>query len=73
MEASTPSRAHSWIDGPLICAADGALPETTRDFSTVMAASPAPPATAKSRQVWPLACSEAFSDAVALASLPLVQ
>jgi len=54
----------------LICAAAGALPETTRDFRTVIAASPAPPATAKSFQVWPLACIDAFNSATALASPP---
>ena len=69
---STPSRAHSCNDGPLICAAAGGLPDTTRDFSTVMAASPPPPATAKSFQLCPLACMADFSAAAALASPPLV-
>ena len=72
MLASTPSEAHSCSDGPLIWAAAGALPETTRDFSTVMAESPPPPATAKSFQLWPLDCSVAFSAEAALASPPEV-
>src|SRR6185436_12841527 len=69
---STPSAAHSCRDGPLICAAAGALPETTRDFSTVMAESPPPPATAKSFHVWPCFCRVALSAVAALASPPLV-
>ena len=48
----------------MICAAAGALPDTTRDFSTVIAESPPPPATAKSFQVWPF-CIVAFSSAAA--------
>ena len=72
MLASMPSAAQSCSSGPLICAAVGALPEMARDFSTVIAASPAPPATAKSFQWWPLACSESFRPEMALASPPLV-
>ena len=56
----------------MICAAAGALPDTTRDFSTVIAASPPPPATAKSFQVWPFFCIDALSSAAALASPPEV-
>src|SRR5574343_1003890 len=50
ISASTPSAPHSWMAGPLIWAAVGGLPDTTRDFSAVMALSPPPPATAKSFQ-----------------------
>ncbi len=64
--ASTPSAPHSWMPGPLTCAAVGGLPETTRDFSTVMAFSPPPPATAKSFHVSPLASSIFFSSATEL-------
>ena len=71
--ASTPSAPHAWIHGPLICAAAGGLPETTRDFSTDIAESPPPPVTTKSFQLWPLDCSVAFSAAAALASPPEVQ
>src|ERR1700761_7229399 len=42
---STPCDAQSWISGPLICAALGALPEITCVLSAVMAAAAAPPAT----------------------------
>ena len=49
------------------------LPEITRLLSTVMALSPPPPATAKSRQVWPLACIIFLSSAADLASPPEVQ
>ena len=56
----------------MIWAAAGALPETTRDLSTVMALSPPPPATAKSFQLWPLACSCSLSAVAALASPPAV-
>ncbi len=50
MFTSTPWSAHSWMRGPLICAADGASPLMTFVFSAVIAAAPAPPATAKSFQ-----------------------
>src|SRR5471030_1032240 len=70
MLASTPSAAHSCRAGPLIWAAAGALPEMTRDFRTVMAESPPPPATAKSFHVWPSASICFFSSAAALASPP---
>ena len=58
--------------GPLTWAAVGGLPETTRDFSTVMAFSPPPPATAKSFHLSPLASSIFFSSATELASPPEV-
>src|ERR1700743_2298200 len=45
---STPCDAQSWISGPLICAALGALPEMTCVLSAVMAAAPAHPGNAKS-------------------------
>src|SRR5471032_3197127 len=70
MLASTPSAAHSCRAGPLICAAAGALPEITRDFRTVMAESPPPPATAKSFHVWPSASIIFLSSPAALASPP---
>src|SRR6195952_1712258 len=70
MLASTPSAAHSCRAGTLICAAAGALPEITRDFSTVMAESPPPPATAKSFHVWPSASIIFLSSPAALASPP---
>ncbi|MNT16564.1 hypothetical protein D3C72_1516740 [compost metagenome] len=73
MLASTPSDAHSWMAGPLVCAAEGGLPEITRLLSTVMALSPPPPATAKSRQVCPLPCMIFLSSATDLASPPEVQ
>ena len=72
MLASTPSAPHSWMLGPLICAAEGAFPETTRDFSTVIAFSPPPPATAKSFHLWPSASSVFFNSPAALASPPEV-
>jgi hypothetical protein len=59
--------------GPLICAAEGGLPATTRLFNTVIALSPPPPATAKSFQAWPLAAMIFFSSAADLASPPDVQ
>ena len=52
---------------------EGGLPEITRLLSTVMALSPPPPATAKSRQVWPLDCMIFLSSAADLASPPDVQ
>jgi hypothetical protein len=67
---STPCSAHSWISGPLICAALGALPEITCVFSAVMAAAPAPPATAKSFQVYPCFCMSSFSTPTAFDSPP---
>ena len=70
--ASTPSSPHSWMVGPLIWAAVGGSPDTTRDLSTVIAASPPPPATAKSFQVSPLASSSRLSSATEAASPPEV-
>ena len=72
MSASTPSAPHSWIAGPLIWAAVGGLPDTTRVFSAVIALSPPPPATAKSFQVTPWALIIFFSSATDLASPPEV-
>src|SRR6185436_2767203 len=70
--ASTPSCAHSWIPGPLTCAAVGGLPDTTRDLSTVIAVSPPPPATAKSFHLSPLLSRIFFNSATDLASPPEV-
>src|SRR5690606_8540221 len=54
----------------LICAAPGGLPDTTRVFSTVMAAEPAPPATAPSFQVNPSFATRSFRTFTAAASPP---
>src|SRR5258706_4441859 len=70
--ASTPSLAHSWMPGPLTCAAVGGCPDTTRDLSTVIAVSPAPPATAKSFHLSPLLSRIFLSSPTDLASPPEV-
>ncbi|MNH24387.1 hypothetical protein D3C79_843160 [compost metagenome] len=69
---SNPSAPHSWMSGPLICAAAGGLPEMARVLSTVMAAAPPPPATALSFQMNPSFCTWALRVSTALASPPEV-
>src|SRR5687767_7469625 len=58
------------MPGPFTCAAVGGLPDTTRDFSTVIAFSPPPPATAKSFHLSPLLSRIFFSSATERASPP---
>ena len=60
MSAKNPRSPHSWIEGPLICAAVGGFPEIALDFNTVIAFSPPPPATAKSVHPTPASSSLPF-------------
>jgi hypothetical protein len=71
--ASEPCSAQSWMFGPLSWTAFGGLPASTRERSTVLAASPPPPATGASCHLPPAASKSCFRTATAFDSPPEVQ